>query len=203
MKKISYLFFLFLFAVASISATPYEIDLSGGTGGGYGESAYYAPNGTVVTASIGAYAYSNWYQLRNMFDNSFGNYGDGYWLPNTSSTTTLLINLDKLYYLSQIRVFVSTVYSHHVTQYKMEVSADGVNYTNITGGYLYAGTYNDTYWNINSMVDYVRFTVQTTSSWMCINEIELFSVVPEPASIAYLCIAGLLFFLKSGKKKIA
>ena len=197
------LILLLIIGQISLWAVPFEIDLSGGTGGNDGQNppTYTAPNGTQVTSSAGAYPTSA-YGLRHMFDNTFGNNPSDYWLPNTHSTTTLQMNLDKTYYLTQIRVLVYTQYSHHATKYQLETSTDGSTFTDISGGYLNAGTSSDIYWNINGNVSTVRLHVQTTTTWMCINEIELYSdtSVPEPTTIA-LALMGIFAFI--AKKKIS
>lgn len=197
MKIYKFLLLLLFFISFNMYAVPYEIDLSGGNGGTYQSTVYNAPNGTVVTASSGAYSNGS-YEMKHMFDNTFGGGTDQYWLP-LSGSSTLEINLDQVYYLTGIRVFINTIYSHHQSQYKMEISPDGINYTNITGSYINTGMYYDQTWTINSNVDYIRFTVQSTTQWLTINEIELFADVPEPSSL-FLAIIGLLFLAKPWKK---
>ncbi len=199
MHKCKTLFLLLLIVAFNLYAVPYEIDLSGGTGGAYQSTVYTAPNGTVVTASSGAYS-NGYYEMKHMFNNTFGNGIDQYWLPLTGATTTLVINLNQIYYLTGIRVFVNTMYSHHQSKYQMEISPDGVNYTNITGSYISTGMSYDNTWAINTNVDYIRFTLVSTTDWLTINEIELFAenVVPEPSTFI-LAIMALVFFVRYRK----
>lgn len=198
---------LFVVAWGAIPAAQgVMIDLSGGTPAGFtGMTTYTAPNGTVVTSSYGTWPNNSadHYYMRYLFDGSLGNTQTDVWLTNNGGATTgntLTIALDQPYFLDYVRVRADALTGWR-SNYQLEASADNVNWTNVTGGYVNTqsdapGTGHNH--SILANTQYLRFDLTKLASLngVSLNEIQLFALtdgtlVSTPVSGSSIVVGGL------------
>lgn len=174
---------LLCLALPFVHAASYKLDLSGGSGGTSGTKVYTAPNGTVVTSSANVYSNSSYYYMGYMFNSTYGTTATHYWLTNSSGNQTLTFAFNQSYYFDFIRVYPTTI-SDRKSNYQIEVSTNGINYSNLTGGFVTTtsdpvGTYRDH--SALNAYSHVRFTLTRQQSWgVTLNEVE-FYVSTQPA----------------------
>ncbi|NUM33143.1 MAG: discoidin domain-containing protein [Candidatus Brocadiae bacterium] len=205
MKPILFFFILCLLFSSFLDAVPYRLSLSGGSGGRTGQTVYTAPNGTVVTSSSPVYSNGNYYYMEYMFNQSYANGSHtDYWLPIASGSATLVFAFNQLYYVDSIRVYsanyTNSASSDRSSDYKLEGSMDGVNYTAITDGYV--NTQQDLLGQYHSHTTqqsflYVRLTALQNKSHISVNEVEFYvdsAPVPEMNSLLLMCISLLVLF---------
>jgi len=159
--------------------------LSGGTGGLGGSYVYTAPDGTVVTSSAPVYSNPPYYYMSYLFNQSYT--GSEYWLTNSSGTRTLSFDFPSSLDEGFIRVYPWTR-TDAWSAYQIEVSSNGVDYTNITDGFTHGsiGSSGDKFdYNVGQSYADVRFTLTRQGGWgVTLNEIEFYEPVESGGTLS-------------------
>jgi len=205
MKPILIMLVLSLLFSAFLDAAPYRLNLSGGSGGRTGQTVYTA-NGTVVTSSSPVYSNGNYYYMEYMFNQSYANGSHtDYWLPIATGSATLIFAFNQLHYVDSIRIYsanyTNSASSDRSSNYKLEGSLDGINYTTITNGFVNTqqdllGQYHDHI--TKQSFNYVRLTALQNKSYISVNEVEFYvdSVpVPESSNLFLMGISLAIIYL--------
>ena len=169
------------------------IPLGGGVGGGAGSKSYTAPNGTTVISSAPVYNNGINYYMGYLFDNQWLETspesgwvsGYDYWLTSSSGNQTLIITLPSVQNIESVKVYPYSRPDGWST-YKIEVSADNTNWTDITGGFTHTskGAPEDNFtYQVNNAIKYTKFTLTQEAGWgVTLSEIEMYLTSDEPYS---------------------
>lgn len=158
-----------------------KIDLSRGTGGRAGSKVYTAPNGVVVTSSAAVYNNSTYYYMEYLFNGSIPNYEDAnsYWMTSSSTTQTLTFDFQAIGIpiIREIRVW-PRCRNNNNSNYRILVSDDNINYTEIAPWFINNSTYPYTHMERHEVVlkkRFIRFEVTYGGTWgSCLKEIEFY-----------------------------
>jgi hypothetical protein len=160
------------------------MNISGGTGGGYGEAFYAASDGTNISSTAPSYANGPYYILRYLFDLNADGDPLHYWLTYGGSigAEALKFKFNETKYIKYLSISPKAAGDGRYLSFYMQKSMDGSTWTNISNSDVNGNAYSVGQFvniTVNDYANYIRLIATSYGLWgYSLGEVEIFAGLP-------------------------